>query len=107
MPNKFVMVPEDLTTDMLIAMRGPKIANAADAWRAAIAAAPSPWIPVAERLPTKEDATNYAQVLAYWPDTGEIQVADYRRVIYFYIEWNVDRTLKYWSHWMPLPGKPE
>lgn len=55
------------------------------------------WIPVSERLPTKDDADRLGRVLSYnsymdWVDT---------------FSWHGVEHSDSVTHWMPLPGAPE
>ena len=56
------------------------------------------WIPVTERLPTKEDGNGKGHILAFCKKEG------------FVNKWKWDTVVKYrkiFSHWMHMPQEPK
>ena len=57
------------------------------------------WIPVSERLPTKEDADEFGNVRAWSSEQNWSEDAPYR--------WVDERGSYGYTHWMPLPEPPK
>lgn len=97
------LVPTEPTEQMVEAARANNCGPISNAIAAAIAAAPSPWIPVSERLPTEEDGGYHGAVLifrALLNRPGRVEV----------VLWSSVEGSQSITHWMPMiagPGEGE